>query len=152
MASTFERIVVPIDGSDPSRAASLLALKVASTCGGHLIFCHVLDTRELYDKAATYGYDPRPLLAQMRAEAEDLLDGAIHQAHAGGIEAEYAIVEGRPVDAILAAAAARKANLIVIGTHGRRGLVRLLVGSTTEGVLRATGVPVLVVRAEDKPR
>ena len=103
MASTFERIVVPIDESDPSRAASRLALEVAGSYGGHLVFCHVLDTRNLYDKAATYGYDPRPV-SRMRAEAEDLLDGATNDAHARGIDAEYAIVEGRPVDAILAAA------------------------------------------------
>ena len=55
--------------------------------------------------------------------------------------AEYAIVEGGPVDAILAAVAARKASLIVIGTLGRRWLARLFVGSTTEGVLRATEIP-----------
>ena len=82
----------------------------------------------------------------MRAEAEDLLDSATDDAHARGIDAAYAIVEGRPVDAILAAPAARKASLIVIGTHGRRGLARLFVGSTTEGVLYATEIPALVVR------
>jgi hypothetical protein len=82
MASTFERIVVPIDESDPSRAASRLALEVAGSYGGHLVLCHVLDTRDLYDNAATYGYGPRPLVAQMRAEAEELLDGATNEAHA----------------------------------------------------------------------
>ena len=121
MASMFERIVVPIDESDPSRAPSRLALEVAGSFGGHLVFCHVLPRATSTAKPPTCGYDPRPLVAQMRAEAEDLLDSATDDAHARGIDAAYAIVEGRPVDAILAAPAARKASLIVIGTHGRRG-------------------------------
>jgi len=66
-------------------------------------------------------------------------------------DAERAIVEGRAVDALLAVAAVRKASLIVIGTHGRRGFARLFVGSTTEGVLRATEIPLLVVRAHYDP-
>ncbi len=136
MASMFERIAVPIDESDPSRAASQLALEIAGSDGGHLAFCHALDTRDLYDSAATYGYDPRPLVVQMRAEAEDWLDGATDDAHTRGIDAQYATVEGLPVDAILAAAAAQsefdyhrhartaRARAPLRRQHDRRGLAR----------------------------
>ncbi|MGP6156632.1 MAG: universal stress protein [Vulcanimicrobiaceae bacterium] len=146
MTSQFERILVPVDGSEPCRAAIDVALDVAASSAGHVIFCHVLDTRELYDKAALYGYDPRPLLAKMRDEARDMLDPAESRAATRGIACESVIVEGRFVDAILSTATARSADLIVMGTHGRRGFARVFVGSTTEGVLRQAGVPVLVVR------
>ncbi|MFY9781808.1 MAG: universal stress protein [Candidatus Baltobacteraceae bacterium] len=146
MTSQFERILVPVDGSEPCSAAIGLALDFAVSSGGHVIFAHVLDTRDLYDKASIYGYDPRPLRAKMRAEAEDVLEPAARRAAERGVESETLVVEGRPVDAILNAAAGRSADLIVMGTHGRRGFDRLFMGSTTEGVLRAAGIPVLVVR------
>jgi nucleotide-binding universal stress UspA family protein len=146
MTSRFERIVVPVDASQPCDAAIDLALDLASESGGHVYFCHVLDTRDLYDKASTYGYDPRPLLAKIRGDAERVLDPVAERADALGVDSENVILEGRPVDAILRAATARSADLIVMGTHGRRGLERILVGSTTEGVLRTADIPVLVVR------
>jgi nucleotide-binding universal stress UspA family protein len=146
MTSRLGQIVVPVDGSAASADAVGLAIELAASCAGRIIFCHVLDTRDLYDKAATYGYDPRPLLAKMRSDAEDIFEPFVEAAAAHGVESQGVVVEGRPVDAILTAAAGRAADLIVMGTHGRRGLQRLFLGSTTEGVLRATDVPVLVVR------
>jgi nucleotide-binding universal stress UspA family protein len=146
MTSKFERILVPVDGSEPCRVAIGLALDFAESSRGHVIFAHVLDTRDLYDKASIYGYDPRPLLAKMRTEAEQILDFAAQRAADRGVESENLIVEGRPVDAILTAATGRSADLIVMGTHGRRGFDRLFMGSTTQGVLRDADIPVLVVR------
>jgi nucleotide-binding universal stress UspA family protein len=155
MTSRFERIVVPVDASEPCDAAIDLALDLAATSGGHVFFCHVLDTRDLYERAATYGYDPQPLLAKIRSEAEQVLDPVAERADALGVGSENVILEGRPVDAILSAAASRSADLIVMGTRGRRGIERVLVGSTTEGVLRTSDIPVLVVRqpkhAEQRP-
>ena len=94
-----------------------------------------------------YGFDPAPMLEDVRRGATHLAEAQVARAHAAGATAESLVVEGTPADALLEVAAERGADLIAIGTHGRRGLRRLLVGSVAESVVRRSPVPVVVVRS-----
>ncbi|HYZ14952.1 MAG TPA: universal stress protein [Candidatus Acidoferrum sp.] len=143
---TFLRsALVAVDDSDPADAAVALSAKLAHVCGTRLILCNVADTRDIYEMAGTYAYDPRQLVDEALASAHAVLERAYARFTTSG-EAEMAVLEGEPVDAIIEAAQRYTVDVIVIGSHGRRGLPRLLLGSVAEHVVRRSRVPVLVVR------
>jgi nucleotide-binding universal stress UspA family protein len=94
------------------------------------------------------------LLQDLREQGQALLKDAVSSARQQGVEADTEIVESPmgPVGAVIAEYAEQwAADLIVIGTHGRRGIRRLVMGSDAEYVVRTTPVPVLLVRAEKAP-
>jgi nucleotide-binding universal stress UspA family protein len=143
----FRKVLVAIDESDPAGAAVALAAGLSRALGTLCVLCGVVDTRDLYGKAGTYGYDPAPLAAEMGAHAEDVVERA--RAH-GGFAADsvsVAIVEAEPARGIIEEASRSGADAIVMGSHGRRGLQRLFLGSVAEHVLRNSPIPVLVVRS-----
>ena len=143
----FGRILVPVDGSGPSRDAVELAVATASAVGGTLVFCSVVDSdRIIMECAAMPFVDPTPSIDGLKARANEALAAAVARAEAFGLRAESMLKEGEPIKTVLAVAHQYAADLIVMGSHGRRGLQRLLLGSTTEGVLREADIPVLVVR------
>jgi nucleotide-binding universal stress UspA family protein len=145
--SIFARILVPVDGSDQSARAIDLAIDVAKATGGELAFCHVVDRSRIAVETANIPFaDPTPLIQEADSEGEKLLAAAAALATAAGLSATKCLCDGAPVDAILKAAHDEKIDLIVMGSHGRRGLERFVVGSTTEGLMRESDIPVLVVR------
>ena len=146
-APAFKRILVAVDDSEPSAAAVAFALQLAVREGGVPVFVHAIPTADLGEKSREYGYDPQPILDEFRAAARPVLAAAVERAKALGLAAESAIVEGSPVDEILAAAKQHAADAIALGTHGRRGLQRLFLGSVAEGVVSRSPVPVVVLRA-----
>jgi len=142
--SLLERAVVAIDDSTPALAALLLAAALSSSMGTHLSLCTAIDTHHLHDMAHQYGYDPTPFLQDLFTEARRDLQAPIVRA---GLRADDLVVlDGQAVDEILKFAEYRDADVIVIGSHGRRGLSRLVLGSVAEGVVRRSPIPVLVVR------
>jgi nucleotide-binding universal stress UspA family protein len=142
-APLFERALVAIDDSLPAQAAVAVAARLSAGESTHLTLCTVIDSRDLLAKSASYGYDPRPLEADLHATATALLERARASA---GTRVDAAIaVEGEPAQTIEHTAMQRNCGLIVIGSHVRRGLERLLFGSVAEAVMRGSAVPVLVV-------
>ncbi len=103
-------------------------------------------SRSIWQRPTTVGYDPDPLLASLQEAAAELIATKTAGAAAVGVTVEPIVVEGEAAQAVLAAAAAKNAGLIVVGTHGRRGLRRLFIGSVAENIIRRSGVPVAVVR------
>ncbi len=146
----FARILVPVDGSAPSDRAVGLAVRVAGACEGcSLIFCHVVDrARIVADIGNMALVDPTPIIEDARSEGERVLAAAATEATSRGISVRTVLCDGEPVAAIEAFAEQEGADLIVMGSHGRKGLKRLVMGSTTEGVMRRSNVPVLVIREE----
>jgi nucleotide-binding universal stress UspA family protein len=138
--SLFPRILVAVDGSRPSRNAIRHAVRLALATGARLIFCHGVDTSDLASARA---------LEAARRDGHDLMDAACDEARAAGLEADIDLIEGNPVDAVLGAAAARLAQLIVMGTHGRTGTERWVLGSVAERVVRYAPCPVLTVHEDD---
>jgi nucleotide-binding universal stress UspA family protein len=148
--STFQRILVPVDGSEPSGDAAALAVRLASDLRATLTFCFVVDREAIVAQyvAMPYG-DAGPSLEYAHEEGERILAAAGAQAAAAGVAQQGERLEGSAVDEIVRFCEARGFDLIVMGSHGRRGLARMFMGSVAEGVLRTAAVPVLVVRHGD---
>jgi nucleotide-binding universal stress UspA family protein len=143
----FARILVAVDDSDPSDAAIAFALDLAAVTGSHVLCCNAIEQGQFFDKAARYGYNPGPLLDDLRRHASELIEAKTCAAKERGLTVTSVIVEGNAPDAILKAASDRGADLVVVGTHGRRGLQRLFIGSVAESIIRSSPLPVAVVRA-----
>jgi universal stress protein A len=139
-----ERILVPIDFSDPSRAALRYASSLSQQFGAKLILFYAVEP------VATHDFDYHPLMvdsSEIMTKAERQLN---HICEREGVDegsvAEVVVRKGVAHAEIAAAAKELKADLIVIATHGRTGLKHVLLGSTAERVVRHAHCPVLVVR------
>jgi nucleotide-binding universal stress UspA family protein len=139
----YKRILVPLDGSEPSTAALKEALRLADEQGARVCLTHVYERiRHVVTEGAV------DLTPSLRREGEKLLAAASVQARKAGVKATTALIAAgnRRIPAvIIEQAAAAGADLIVIGTHGRRGFERLVLGSVAEGVARRATVPVLLL-------
>jgi nucleotide-binding universal stress UspA family protein len=145
----FKRIVVAIDGSRTSGRAFAAALDLAETNHAVLQAYYVVQSAPVYYDMP--GYDPSALREELVEEGSTLGQSALAAMKRRGVEGGVAIAEGSSVDdvstLILQAATKFNADLLVMGTHGRKGLERLIVGSVAERVLREAKLPVLVIPA-----
>jgi len=146
----YQRILVPIDGSASSGRALQEAIEVAD---GKAQLCLVYVVEEAYPlDAEGYAFiDYAALQEAVRSTGERALAQAAEQVRRSGITAETALLDvpGERVAGVIDGEALNwKADLIVIGTRGRSGLSRLLLGSVAEDVVRGASVPVLLVRAD----
>jgi nucleotide-binding universal stress UspA family protein len=142
----YDPILVPIDGSDASDAGLSYALGLASALKARIVLLNVIDVEPLFLQSAGDFEDHRKSL---RAFGQELLATAAVAAQDRGVQVSYFMretLESNAASVIVAEAAAQHCGLIVLGTHGRRGLSRLLLGSDAERVLRDSSVPVLFVR------
>ena len=146
--SLFKKILVPVDGSAPSDAAVKLAVRLARDQDGKIVFVHVCEVAKIAAmvSAPAVGVDPSYALEAERESGEESLQEAVDVATRGAIACDRCIEDGSSVDTILSVSRREKADLIVIGSHGRGGIPRALLGSVTEGVLRHSSIPVLVTR------
>ena len=145
----YERILVPVDGSPTSSRGLDEAIKLAKLTSAHLRLVHVVDGLTFATGYEVYTGD---LVGLMKEAGEKILGAALARAKAGGVVAETYLHEafgGRVSDVIVEQARVWNADLIVLGTHGRRGVRRLLIGSDAEQILRAASVPVLLARAPE---
>ena len=151
---TYERILVPVDGSATSTKGLDEAVKLARAGGSRLRILHVVDESIAFSTAES-GADVGVVLDALRRSGERALAGAKRRARRGRAQAETSLVKGiggRVADAVVAQAKRWRANLIVMGTHGRRGVNRLLLGSDAELVVRNSRIPVLLVPARGARR
>ncbi len=142
----YGKILVPVDGSETSRRGLWEAIRLAQDQRADLRCIHVIDEHILFEAPFAYPV----LIEKMRETGGTILGEASDQARNAGIAVESVLREsgGRRVSkAILEEAASWPADLIVMGTHGRRGLSHLTLGSDAERVVRESPVPVLLVRA-----
>lgn len=143
----YSRILVPIDGSPTAQRGLDEALALARQLGSTLHLINVVDARLLFSEVSAY-VPPESLLQDWRAAGERLVASAAQLARSSGVAVESAVRCDpglRVFDMILQEARDAKVDLIVMGTHGRRGLRRLALGSDAELVLRESPVPVLLV-------
>ena len=144
----YARILVPIDGSPTAEAGLDEAIRLALRLGATLVLLHVVNERPLMlETAAAASFDE--IRQQMLADGDRLLGSAARRALVAGVSSESAIKEstaGRVSDVIVREVARRGCDLVVIGTHGRRGVSRMILGSDAELVVRESSVPVLMVR------
>lgn len=146
----YQRILVPIDGSSTSLQGLDEAIRLARLTGATLRLIHVVDELKYvtgFETFAAYSGDLVPLMAKAGRE---ILEQGRERALKEGIQADsvlFTSLAGRVCELVAEQAKAWSADLIVIGTHGRHGLPRALLGSDAEQILRIAPVPVLLVRA-----
>lgn len=143
---TFEQFLLPIDGSACSDRATEEGLGLAKVLGAKVTFLHALEPPvTVYTMSGSMVYEPS-IREDLRKVAQASLEKAQRRASELGVEAAVRLVDAdiRAETTILAAEGA--SDLTVMGTHGRRGFNRALLGSVTEGVLRQSSAPHLVVR------
>ena len=145
----FKRILVAVDGSHTSELALQEAIKLAGEVRAQLRIVHVVDNVNL-NLSAEFP-NPSEIWDAMIKGGQAILHKAGAAATAAGIAVESGLIEidtlGHRIPEMIAADAdAWPADLIVIGTHGRRGLSHLLLGSVAEGVVRVATKPVLLIR------
>lgn len=144
----YKRILVPVDGSPTSNKALVAALQMARESGGRVRILHALD-----ELAYLSGFEfSADILQVARQYATKVLDDALDVAKSAGVPADTRLEEQtgkRLGDVVAAAARDWEADLVVVGTHGRHGVGRVLLGSGAEQVLRLAPVPVLAVRGTD---
>lgn len=144
----FKRILVAVDASETSDLALQAAIGLASEQQASMRIVHVVDTTNL-NMASDFVTEP-PVLEGFIRNGQSILSKAEMSATAAGVAVETNLINietlnQRVAEAIASAADAWPADLIVIGTHGRRGLTRLFLGSVAEGTARVATKPVLLI-------
>jgi nucleotide-binding universal stress UspA family protein len=145
----FEHILVPVDFGESSTRAIDVATNMAEKFGARLTLMHVY-----MDPVAAYGYAEGiywPIDEIVKA-AQTELDGVLKKVKLACPRAEGILASGEPSRQIVDAIEKYGIDLVVIGTHGRRGLSRLVLGSVAEKVVRLSPVPVLTVRGLEAKR
>jgi nucleotide-binding universal stress UspA family protein len=139
----YDDILVPTDGSDASMAAVDEAVALADRLGSSI---HVLSVVEQAQYAPMNTPSP-DFVDSLEANAREALDRAVERAEtAGGTDVDGAVESGAAHEAIVSYVEDHDVDLVMMGTHGRTGLDRVLLGSVTEKVVRLSPVPVLTVR------
>ena len=148
----YQRILVPFDGSPTSVCGLDEAIRLAALTHASLRLVHMLDDLLYVTGFETYAAYAGDVIPFMRDAGEKILQQGRARAEKAGVSVETLLLEGvapRLSDLVADQVKAWKADLIVIGTHGRRGVGRLLLGSDAEQIVRAATVPVLLVRAPE---
>jgi nucleotide-binding universal stress UspA family protein len=143
-STVFDRILVPTDFSVPARRAVDLAVDVAKQRGATITLLHVYEL-------PTYPFgDGAPsdvdFVSAVRDAAQKELDGVAAVVERRGVDVRTELLCGVAWDEILRVAEVMRPDLLVMGTHGRTGLARAVLGSVTEKVVRMSAAPVLTVR------
>jgi nucleotide-binding universal stress UspA family protein len=160
MSLDFKRLLCPIDMSDFSLEALKMAVKIVESSGASMSLLHVIDNPfdELYMKSITQAdpalielYQRQPLrrsriVAALVDHSEVLLRQFCHPWVERIPRVKYAVRTGDPFESIIDVAEDHRIDLIVLATHGRTGLKRLLIGNVAEKVVRYAPCPVLTVR------
>jgi nucleotide-binding universal stress UspA family protein len=145
----YKRILLPVDGSACSQVALEHGLGLAKTLGSHVVLLHAVENPlSVYAVPETLAYT-KELFDTLKESGRKTLGEAKALADTQGVEAETKLLENtKPLEAILANS--KDCDLVVMGTHGRRGFDRWMFGSVAEGVLRHTDKPCLMIRQPDK--
>lgn len=130
----FETIVIPTDGSKCSLKAEDVAISIAQKFGAKLVAVHIIDERLIY-----------PFDVQ-EEEGNEILAEAAEKGKKEGLEVEQVLIVGSPIHDMEKITEKTGADLVVIGTHGKSGLTKLIMGSVAENALKSVKVPVLLVK------
>ena len=145
----YQHILVPVDGSQISFSAVKQAAEIAKVFGSQLTLISLVAEDPLKD-ADFYYTSPimKEYFIQAYNNAEKALQDAVQIAQEQGVTAQSKIIKGEVAeDAVVEAAASLKNDLIVMGSHGRKGFQKFLLGSFAQDVLKSTELPVLIVKA-----
>jgi nucleotide-binding universal stress UspA family protein len=143
---SIRKILIAVDSEPVAASAADLGVELGRSLGAEVALIHVIDSSLTY--GADTGISPSELIAQAQQEGKRLLAGFRQRLSPQSAILEF-VVAGTPSDEIIKAAKEWSADLIVTGSHGRRGMQRVLLGSIAEGIMRHAPCPILVVRARE---
>jgi universal stress protein A len=143
---TFHRILVATDFSPASKPALKEAIALAKGNGTKLLITHAYSLPSLTEAQPAAGVYEQ-LNRNLKTEAQKKLQALVEEARKEGVEAEALVLSGVPFEAITEAAREKKADLVIMGTHGRTGVPRFFVGSVASRVISTAPCPVMTVRA-----
>ena len=144
MTKAFGRILVPVDGSEVATRAAKKALALAESINVKVVAMHVINIGiYAYQTEVIYPTEI-PLSELIQKEGHSYLDEIVTLGEEMGISVTKKLVEGHPAEEIITEA--KEDDLIVIGSKGRTGLDRLLLGSVAENVARHASCPVMIVK------
>ena len=155
----YQRILAPVDGSPTSNLGLEEAIKLAKLTGGRLRLMHVVDQMPFVMAAEGYAAMSADILGMLKDAGQKILDEARKRVEKEGVPVDGKLFESlelRLCERVVEQIEAWQADVVVIGTHGRRGVRRMLLGSDAELIVRTATVPILLVRgdppgAEDRP-
>ncbi len=142
--SNVKKILIPTDGSDYSIRAAEFGISIARLVGADVLVTYVIDTVVLDQFAKITQRET--VENELKRDGERYVKYVVGMAESQGIKATSLMVKGRPFEQIVHVAKGLGVNLIVMGTYGRRGAERILIGSVAERVIEYASCPVLVVR------
>jgi nucleotide-binding universal stress UspA family protein len=147
----FDRILVCLDGSSHSEQMVPYATEIARRFGSRVTLLQVLQIPSSLAAASAQGAENviEEELRRLSFEAHQYLDGVAAQLKESNVEADVVVIEGTPGDAIVEYAKQSSADLIVVATHGRKNIGRLVFGSVADHVMRHTTTPVLSMMPHD---
>ena len=148
----YQRIFVPIDGSATSTQGLDEAIKLAKLTGASLRLIHVVDALTITTGLVPSAYYADEVPPRAKEAGVQILEQARIRVEASGVKVDTFLFDSmvaRVSETVIEQAKAWNADLIVIGTHGRRGVGRILLGSDAEQIVRMAPVPVLLVRAPE---
>jgi nucleotide-binding universal stress UspA family protein len=159
----FETVVVPLDGSELAEEALETAEALAARFESRLVLVQAVDSLAMRMSQPPAMMESPAAAAASVNVLQSALDAEKDAAHKylgplrdrladGGRKVEAYVGEGPAVDVILSVAREQSAGVIVMSTHGRGGLGRLVFGSVADGILRHSEIPVLLVRSREKPK
>ena len=146
----YQRILVPIDGSTTSNKGLDEAIQLARLTGAKLRLVHIVDTLSFATGFEPYTVYAGDVIPRMKEAGQQILDEGQRRVAEQGVAVDTLLFDSlanRVSDTVIEQAKAWGADLIVLGTHGRRGVGRLLLGSDAEQIARMASIPVLLVRA-----
>ncbi|WP_231188713.1 universal stress protein [Haladaptatus sp. DYF46] len=149
----YDRILLPVDGSEGAKTAIEQAITHAQTYDAELHVLHVIDQSAVeLTTPSIEGISTDVVYEQLNEQGQALVNEVTEETNEAGVTTTTEIVEyGSPYEEIQSYAAEQDIDLIVIGTHGRSGLDRQLLGSVAEKVIRTAEVPVLAVQLDETP-
>jgi nucleotide-binding universal stress UspA family protein len=148
----ISKILVPTDGSKAAQKAAMYAIDLANQLKATVIVLSIIDTRSFTIQTVPAGETARhviePIEDYLREAAEGYAEEIVELCNKNGLSSKTVITTGHPVEIILKEAAREKADLIIIGSHGKSAIAAAVLGSVTYGVIhKDTKIPVLIVRS-----
>lgn len=150
----YRRILVAVDGSAASNKALTAALEMASYSGGRSVIklIHVLDEMAYFAGLDPYAGQSNSVISVMRDAGTKILTDGLAICQSAGVQADTVLVDrlgARLAETVAEQAKQWPASLVVVGTHGRKGIGRVLMGSGAEHIIRLSTCPVLVIRSDE---
>jgi nucleotide-binding universal stress UspA family protein len=130
----FSTIMVPTDGSEHAARAEDMAIELAIELGSRVVAVHVIDDKLIYPYEVMEG-EGKAILENVRKKGED-----------AGVQVDEILIVGSPTHDLAKITQKADADLVAIASHGKSGLMKLLIGSVAENVLKTVNVPVLLVK------